>query len=65
MFLVGQGGCQSSSQIQNQPQCWLLSVLSVLTRLNTFDVIKLGVHDMQQTSRKAEPGDYKHAVNDM
>ena len=25
----------------------------------------LGVHDMQQASRKAEPGDYKHAVNDM
>ena len=26
---------------------------------------KLGVHDMQQATRKAEPGDYKHAVNDM
>ena len=26
---------------------------------------KLGVHEMQQASRKAEPGDYKHAVNDM
>ena len=25
----------------------------------------LGVHDMQQASRKAEPGDYKHAVNDI
>ena len=24
----------------------------------------LGVHDMQQASHKAEPGDYKHAVND-
>ena len=23
------------------------------------------VHDMQQTSRKAESGDHKHAVNDM
>ena len=29
------------------------------------DVLKLGVHYMQQASRKAEPGDYKHAVNDM
>ena len=26
---------------------------------------KLGIHDMQQASRKAEPGDYKHEVNDM
>ena len=26
---------------------------------------KLGVHDMQQASPEAEPGDYKHAVNDM
>ena len=26
---------------------------------------KLGVHDMHQASRKAEPGDYKRAVNDM
>ena len=25
----------------------------------------LGVYDMQQASCKAEPGDYKHAVNDM
>ena len=25
---------------------------------------ELGVHDMEQASRKAEPGDYKHAVND-
>ena len=24
----------------------------------------LGVHDMQQASRKAESGDHKHAVND-
>ena len=29
---------------------------------NTY---KLGVHDMQQALRKAEPGDYKHAVNNM
>ena len=27
-------------------------------------VIILGVHDMQQASRKAESGDHKHAVND-
>ena len=27
-------------------------------------IIKLGVHDMQQASRKAEPGNHKHAVND-
>ena len=26
---------------------------------------KLGVHDMQQASHKAEPGDYKYAVNDI
>ena len=26
---------------------------------------KLGVHGMWQALRKAEPGDYKHAVNDM
>ena len=26
---------------------------------------KVGVHDMQQASPKAEPGDYKHAVNDV
>ena len=26
--------------------------------------IILGVHDMQQASRKAEFGDHKHAVND-
>ena len=26
---------------------------------------KLGVHNMQQALCKAEPGDYKHAVNDM
>ena len=25
----------------------------------------LGVHDMQQSLRKAEPDDYKHAGNDM
>ena len=25
----------------------------------------LVVHDMEQASHKAEPGDYKHAVNDM
>ena len=24
---------------------------------------QLGIHDMQQAPRKAEPGDYKHAVN--
>ena len=30
-------------------------------------ITQLGVriHDMQQASRKAEPGDYKHAMNDM
>ena len=27
--------------------------------------IKLGVHDMQQASRQAEPGDHKHAVNNV
>ena len=30
-----------------------------------FSGITIGVHDLQQASRKAEPGDYKHAVNDM
>ena len=28
-------------------------------------IAKLGVHDMQQASHKAEPGDYKDAVNDI
>ena len=32
---------------------------------NVLVYYKLGVHDMQQASRKAEPGNYKHAVNDM
>ena len=32
-------------------------------RLRRFNNYLLGVHDMQQASRKAEPGDYKHAVN--
>ena len=31
----------------------------------TVLVVELGVHDMQQASCKAEPGDYKHAVNDL
>ena len=30
-----------------------------------YMLLLLGVHDMQQASHKAEPGDYKHAVNDM
>ena len=28
-----------------------------------YYLLTIGVHDMQQASRKAEPGDYKHAVN--
>ena len=33
------------------------------SKVNRFFL--LGVHNMQQASRKAEPGDYKHPVNDM
>ena len=34
------------------------------SNLITESIIILGVHDMQQASRKAESGDHKHVVND-
>ena len=36
-------------------------VVSVMA--NKLSLIELGVHNMQKTSCKAEPGDYKHALN--
>ena len=52
VFLVRQGGYQSWSQIKNQPQCWLLSVLLVLQakRLYIFDVIKWQSQEWQACS---------------
>ena len=46
---------------------WVQEVSGIIVSLKIAVGFKsqLGVHDMQQASRKAEPGDYKHAVNDM
>ena len=46
---------------------WVQEVSGIIVSLKIAVGFKLqlGVHNMQQASRKAEPGDYKHAVNDM
>ena len=44
-----------------------IKIIVLISEVSLFqgEAFILGVHDMQQASRKAEPGNYKHAVNDM